>query len=267
MRLICPNCGAQYEVPSNVIPADGRDVQCSNCTHTWYQTAPLDRNAAAHRDDWDHESDDSDAGPPPDVDPARKARSIDPSVLEVLREEAEREARQRAAESSALETQPNLGLVDPEDDDTARRAHEPQAPAPAETPDTPPADTRPDSPRPAPGSRRELLPDIEEINQSLRAAPLGAAGADRDMSTPLGRAAQRDEEAAQRSGFSAGFRFSVLLALLAIALYAFGSPLIDAVPALDPVITPYLEVIDTGRIWLDGQVRALWQSLEGAAAQ
>ncbi|MEP5090684.1 MAG: zinc-ribbon domain-containing protein, partial [Paracoccaceae bacterium] len=40
MRLICPNCDAQYEVPSEVIPEDGRDVQCSNCGDTWFQAHP-----------------------------------------------------------------------------------------------------------------------------------------------------------------------------------------------------------------------------------
>jgi predicted Zn finger-like uncharacterized protein len=37
MRLICPNCDAQYEVSDSAIPAGGRDVQCSNCGNTWYQ--------------------------------------------------------------------------------------------------------------------------------------------------------------------------------------------------------------------------------------
>ena len=37
MRLTCPNCGAQYEVPDEVIPKTGRDVQCSNCGDTWFQ--------------------------------------------------------------------------------------------------------------------------------------------------------------------------------------------------------------------------------------
>ena len=40
MRLICPNCGAQYEVPTEVIPASGRDVQCSDCGTTWFQHHP-----------------------------------------------------------------------------------------------------------------------------------------------------------------------------------------------------------------------------------
>ncbi|NVK45118.1 MAG: zinc-ribbon domain-containing protein [Rhodobacteraceae bacterium] len=47
MRLICPNCGAQYEVDARVIPDTGRDVQCSNCGHTWFQTpAHMDNELA-----------------------------------------------------------------------------------------------------------------------------------------------------------------------------------------------------------------------------
>ena len=38
MRITCPNCGAQYEVPEDAIPESGRDVQCSACGHTWLET-------------------------------------------------------------------------------------------------------------------------------------------------------------------------------------------------------------------------------------
>ncbi len=41
MRLICPNCDAQYEVDAAMIPASGRDVQCSSCGRTWFQ-GPLE---------------------------------------------------------------------------------------------------------------------------------------------------------------------------------------------------------------------------------
>lgn len=41
MRLICPNCGAQYEVADDAIPPSGRDVQCSNCGHAWFQHPAL----------------------------------------------------------------------------------------------------------------------------------------------------------------------------------------------------------------------------------
>jgi predicted Zn finger-like uncharacterized protein len=45
MRLVCPNCEAKYEVPEDAIPETGRDVQCANCGHSWYQMRP--RAAAA----------------------------------------------------------------------------------------------------------------------------------------------------------------------------------------------------------------------------
>ncbi|MEL7013678.1 MAG: zinc-ribbon domain-containing protein, partial [Pseudomonadota bacterium] len=40
MKLTCPNCAAQYEVPDEVIPETGRDVQCSACGDTWFQVHP-----------------------------------------------------------------------------------------------------------------------------------------------------------------------------------------------------------------------------------
>ena len=40
MRLVCPNCDAEYEVDDAAIPMAGRDVQCSNCGHGWFQAHP-----------------------------------------------------------------------------------------------------------------------------------------------------------------------------------------------------------------------------------
>lgn len=40
MRLVCPNCDAEYEVDADAIPLSGRDVQCSNCGHAWFQLHP-----------------------------------------------------------------------------------------------------------------------------------------------------------------------------------------------------------------------------------
>lgn len=39
MRLGCPGCGAQYEVGAGAIPDAGREVKCSACGHTWFQSA------------------------------------------------------------------------------------------------------------------------------------------------------------------------------------------------------------------------------------
>ncbi|MDJ0639491.1 MAG: zinc-ribbon domain-containing protein [Paracoccaceae bacterium] len=47
MRLVCPNCSAQYEIDGSMIPDEGRDVQCSNCGHTWFELPGPAEPAAA----------------------------------------------------------------------------------------------------------------------------------------------------------------------------------------------------------------------------
>ena len=103
-RLICPNCGAQYEVPTEVIPTEGRDVQCSACSNTWFQTHP-DHDAAL-ADEVDAPSVEPVAPPEPEpiAEPVQEQhprpqatrRELDPDVSDVLREEAEFEAAARA---------------------------------------------------------------------------------------------------------------------------------------------------------------------------
>jgi predicted Zn finger-like uncharacterized protein len=140
MRLICPNCDAQYEVPPEAIPEQGRDVQCSACGHTWFEggaearvavpasVAPgaeaagaVPSGAEAATDsverwegapvvagDAEEEDDlaDIDLAPEPIPDPeafpsAPPRRSVSPEVAEILREEARREAEAREAEARA----------------------------------------------------------------------------------------------------------------------------------------------------------------------
>ena len=36
MRLTCPNCGAEYEVPEGLVPPGGKHVQCSDCHTRWF---------------------------------------------------------------------------------------------------------------------------------------------------------------------------------------------------------------------------------------
>jgi predicted Zn finger-like uncharacterized protein len=36
MRLTCPNCAAEYDVPDGMVPAAGRHVQCTSCHTRWF---------------------------------------------------------------------------------------------------------------------------------------------------------------------------------------------------------------------------------------
>lgn len=297
-RLICPNCGAQYEVDDDVIPAAGRDVQCSNCGHTWFEkpgSSVADESPDSARfDEPTVEEDDAsrqgqDAGwadpaeamvPParedaaenvsaPVVDeddaddttpnpelaaPPRMARpAIDASVAEILREEAAREEAARRGRNEPLETQSDLGLPDP------APASAPAAPVrDAESSDRirrlKGAGTVETTATESSASRRELLPDIEEINSTLRSET------ERDTSA---RPAPEDftSETEHRRGFR--FGFLTVLAVFAVlwALYAFAGDISAAVPSLEPVMTAYVEAVDRARIWVDLQLQNLLSAL------
>lgn len=36
IHITCPNCKKIFEVEYNLIPAEGRDVQCSSCDMIWF---------------------------------------------------------------------------------------------------------------------------------------------------------------------------------------------------------------------------------------
>tara|TARA_B100000963_G_scaffold341517_1_gene341299 strand:+ start:1381 stop:1608 length:228 start_codon:yes stop_codon:yes gene_type:complete len=44
IHITCPNCNKIFEVESNLIPQEGRDVKCSACYHTWFYENDKIRN-------------------------------------------------------------------------------------------------------------------------------------------------------------------------------------------------------------------------------
>jgi len=289
MRLICPNCSAQYEVPADVIPAEGRDVQCSNCQETWFQThpdtepqtdvaqtlkehfaqtepeaepIPEQSDAVSEPDPIDDEferaldqeldtiaEDDPDVAPAPAITHERSKREIDPSVADILREEAQREREQRAAETfehqdefaldadePASDPQPKKsGYIDPKLDDLDEMYK----------------DTASD----APASRRDLLPDIEEINSTLR----------RDKKS-AGKE-QPETQARKNASGRRGFRAAIILLLLAVAVYAYADLITSNVPQLAPYLDAYVAQIDQWRASLSDQTSGFLTWLQAQADQ
>lgn len=257
MRLTCPNCGAQYEVPDDVIPEEGRDVQCSNCGTTWFQEhasrAGQDRPAPDMDDDldFDDDADGEDTPPPPPVRrEAAPARTVAPDAADILRQEAEYEARMRREEAGSLETQPDLGLDDAADDAERRARQARERMARLKGPGQPPAVEKPvpDATPPVPGSRRDRLPDIDEINSSLRAR---VEPAERPTETDPAKTQPR------RSGFARGFSVSLLVVVLAGLVYANAPLIAQALPQADPAVTAYVVFVDGLRGQLDALVRPL----------
>ena len=293
MRLICPNCDAEYQVDDAAIPETGRDVQCSNCGHAWFQL-PADAEMALEAEEdvfgempskADEPSPentpaavsatpagaiaadtdvavDTDAGADADAPdlaiPAVGTRqTLAESVLSVLREEAERETAVRREEGPAprpldetgsVETQTEFGLDDPAQSSSASAAARHIARlkgVDAEMPSIAGAKS---------AARRDLLPDIEEINSTLRATS-DRAQAQMDDVDALPDIRKR------RRGFRSGFVLVMILAVALAMAYIMAPRIIAQMPGAAPTMRSYVAAVDSGRLWLDGLMKSASGSL------
>lgn len=229
MRLTCPNCSAQYEVPDEVIPEDGRDVQCSNCDHTWFQAKyPADaafRSPPAQAAKTEAEDAPSDLGiqEAPDPEPApepierQSSANVDPSVAGILQEEASREAELRAKEGESLEVQPDLAL-----DTVLEPEFELRQSTVTETSED--------------AGQKDELPDVEAINSSMRSDDTAA-----------------DVPHRKSGGFLRGFALIVIIGAVLFLIYGNAQQISEAVPQADPVLSSYVSLVDQARIWLETQ--------------
>jgi predicted Zn finger-like uncharacterized protein len=161
------------------------------------------------------------------------AYAVDDSVLAILREEAEREAQARRAEGARpLETQTDLGIeaalpaakkmVEPESDDTF-------------------------------AARRTRLPDVEEINSTLRPSESVEDGMGPD-GLPV---------VEKRSGFRSGFILVLTVAILGSAIYVSADAIAEMVPAIAGPLKAYVSFVDSLRLHLDGLMQSATVAING----
>ena len=352
MRLICPNCDAQYEVDAALIPAGGRDVQCSNCGNTWFQEAekavvltaepamvtvaaaeaPQEHSgdglgaeaaaffsreasavAEAHEEEvsaeetfvqangpdlvseeapqfeaapepveaeplvevpdeeveptqdlldeteleasvpeseaeatepeeaaepqTDDEDEAEEDGPPPRDLPRPE---LDAAVLGILKAEAEREIAARRAEAEAMESQPELGLSEPDvaNDPIGARTRRLRGVDETESDEVEAAVDNP--------ARKALLPDVDEINSTL------TANSDRPAPLPIDREEPVETARKRRSGFRMGFSLVLLATAALIAVYLFAPELGAQFPTLEPSLAAYVDWANGVRQSVDG---------------
>ncbi|WP_299984476.1 zinc-ribbon domain-containing protein [uncultured Ruegeria sp.] len=231
MRLTCPNCSAQYEVPDEVIPEDGREVQCSNCEKTWFQAKHADASPTDAEPDAPAEEaavePEEDAPEPevakaePDTTEEKSVGNVDPGISSILREEAAREAELRAREGSNLESQPDLALDPPEEPEV-----KPKRPSATETA--------------ANAGQKDELPDVEAINSGLRSE---LKTDEADTATPTRKS----------GGFLRGFALILIIAVILFLIYGNANQISEAVPQADPMLKSYVSLVDQARLWLEAQ--------------
>lgn len=282
MRLICPNCDAQYDISDDAIPHGGRDVQCSSCAHTWFQTekpvmagrssANLVASAiASARQD-----------PRPEAADTPKHKPLDHSIGAILREELAHEKKARATTAPpTTQAEAPPATVDPEE--TLRRISRltkieggfptaAPAPAPSNGADAAVASASEADAAAASGADAaakngavaaadpniRAVPSIDEINASLRAR------AEASDSSGLTEAEQQD--VSNRRGFRRGFFFVLILLAILILPYIFQAQINDNLPQLQPYMASYVETVDQLRLILNEQAQRLKASLEGITA-
>jgi len=242
MRLTCPNCGAQYEVPDEVIPEEGRDVQCSNCEKTWFQpkhpedTAPQVAEPVSEETASEEIEFTPDPAPQPKPEPEAPSEepaatgNVDPAVANILREEAARESDLRTQERGGLETQPDLALDTPPEPEKVIK-------------DVTATETAKDA------GQKEALPDVNAINSSL----LSDDPSDQDTT---------EQSPPQKSGggFLRGFALIVIIGIILLLIYGNAQKIGEAVPQADPILESYVSFVDQARIWLETQTSGTTQN-------
>lgn len=255
MRITCPNCLAQYEVDAGLLPDEGRDVQCSACDHVWFQPAPPRKglrtdlapdgvqapspkeSAEIPRTLPDVEETEQDKpglvkarSPEIDARPATAApRQLDPSISEILKEEARFAQEVAQRERTQVELQPDLGLLSGGPWPTTAQA----STAPAPTPQN-------DMARP---TLQTAFPDIDDVSATLE--PLGS----RHAKGTDGYELPATPKERQRS-FLGGFLIPVAIGTVLVILYVL-VPLISAsAPAAAPAAQAYAGAIDSLRVSL-----------------
>lgn len=193
--------------------------------------APADADAPAHAED-----EVASAVPAAALGAAGAAAyAVDDSVLAILREEAEREAQARRAEAAKpLETQTELGI-----EQAMPEVSLPHQPVYEEA---------------GLAARRARLPDVEEINSTLRPAETAAD----DIATDGMPVAVEG-----RSSFRSGFLLVLTVAILGAAVYGSADAIADAVPALAGMLKGYVGFVDSLRLQLDGMMQSATVALNG----
>jgi hypothetical protein len=103
-------------------------------------------------------------------------------------------------------------------------------------------------------ARRTQLPDVEEINSTLRPG---------EQSAEAAMAAAMPVPVEGRSSFRKGFLMVMTFAILGAALYVSADALKAAVPALSGFLDAYVGFVDSLRLRLDGLMQSATVAING----
>jgi predicted Zn finger-like uncharacterized protein len=283
MRLTCPNCGAEYEVPDGLVPEGGKHVQCTDCDTRWFVRGGRDALVSEDQlierlEKWRPRlvATGGAAAAPNAPDDAQtrgpEARSVgpapDPEPAPALADEAE----PADGEDVLTDDGPPEDFVweDPHGPDAESAATGPTGrPEPTPVPPAAAPMFRPvHAPEPAassPPAAERAAPTVEETAEPETGLP--EAEAEDGEFRPIRRRTRnsqrielpedgaRAEDApappAERDRFRTGLLVAVAIFVLALGGYATRDWIVRAVPAVEPALDAYAGAVDTLRERLD----------------
>lgn len=231
MRLICPNCDAQYEIADNAIPSDGREVQCSNCGHTWFQEHPYHSSENATTDDNRIDSLQNDDILFDDEEltlrqqPAR--RELHPSVSNILREEAELEKKAR------VKIPEDQSAPDPKSEKIEGKNIIDDG----------------------------IMPNTEQLPKSPKKPDVNSHSDQKNRSTGEQNSGNKNTQKVN-SSFAYGFNLMISLALILAIIYFFAPQIAQQVPQTDPYLSNFVTHVDSMRSWIHTQAIGLLDWLD-----
>jgi predicted Zn finger-like uncharacterized protein len=300
MRLICPNCGAQYAVDDRVIPEAGRDVQCSNCGNTWFQRHPDHDQDLAEELTWDPAQaapaaepehprpSEGDAERPPEPAADREAEPEGDATQGVEAVETAG-AEPEAAQAPSNGAEPDLSGIDlpprrhvdesvlsvlreeAEREHAARRA---ESGTSEYQPDlgVPPPDVGPHHGTAEYSEPAEPYGEDDgdaELKRALRASQRRGRLPDVEQITStlepseaeaIVRAEDPRARRQRRRGARIGYGLAFLAFGLAALVYTRSERIAYAVPETAASLGHYVESVDAGRLWLDRTLRGFGPS-------
>ncbi|TPE52483.1 zinc-ribbon domain-containing protein [Amaricoccus solimangrovi] len=258
MRVTCPNCGAEYDVPEGLIPPAGKHVQCTACHTRWFMHG--EAREALSEEQILRKLETRSVRPVPGAgtggaEPipfpgAAAARPAPPRPAEpVARPEP-------GGEADGPDESP-ASVPEPEAPEERAREPEPETAEPeaAAPPDLPPEEEAPLSearprivaPRPEPAAEpaAPAVPEAGEPRIALREAPrvpprIEVAAAHAEPPAPV----------KPKRRFLPGFILALLVAGLALEIYVWRDPLAEQIPAAAPALGSYGDAVDGAREWL-----------------
>ena len=222
IEIVCPNCGARYQVPAEALGASGRDVTCSSCGHVWHARPPQAEPAPPPPPAYE-------PAPEPQADPQDRRRKM-ADIRQMLDEvQTAEQRRSQTAQPPAEGTQRWSGR----DEAPARERRPAAAPAEAEEDDFFLRD------KVGVGGQSGRLRTVRERARD------GQTDRSKLMERHEKRDRRRDEARKRGSGWGyTGFMLAILMFAVFTGIYAFHPAIAEQYPTFAPAMADYAAAVE-----------------------